>query len=333
MMDENASIRIPSDLIFVRIPQGVELRNSQDVCRLRGKNLYQALQRLSPQLDGSRTLAEICSRLAGKEADAVRNLCSILLGKGFLKAGPERGSMPAAEPFGGLVRYIDHFAGNAADRWRRFREASLLLAGDQLGLCALAHGLAELGLKRLQASAPSPACQARIRHYAEDGRRRGLDTGYRFLPDVNEVRLQDFEAVVFCAPTLDEQEIAAVFRRARRLRKVFLLGTIEQGRAVAGPLDLPEAPGCPWCARAGLAGQLPVSCSLPLRESPYTRVLLANELALELFRHLTGVNQTLLRGAVVAIDSGTLARTLFKLPVRAGCPECMPPTIETLQRG
>lgn len=141
-----------ADAFYVRHADGVLLRNSHGSSVIGGTGAYPVVELLFRELDGNRTLDDICAGLPEGPKAAVIQLVETLARKGFLREITHR-PQPVAEWLG--TRYASHLAYLAehadqpADRFGRVRSAPVAVAGEGVALRALLGALGELGLARV----------------------------------------------------------------------------------------------------------------------------------------------------------------------------------------
>jgi hypothetical protein len=129
-------LSIAGDVLFLRTAEGVEIKGSRDVLRLRGDDTYQLLERLAPHLRGTQPLGPMLEALPESKRNAVTRLCTLLHERGFLR--PAGGA-------GAIAQYAGHFGADAA----AFCDEQFFICGASPARRGICHALIELGAGRL----------------------------------------------------------------------------------------------------------------------------------------------------------------------------------------
>ncbi|MGW8742434.1 TOMM precursor leader peptide-binding protein [Streptomyces sp. NPDC055794] len=132
--------RIKRDVLFTETPDGVLFHNSDGGFRLKAKAAYRFATLLVPHLNGAHTVADLCQDMNDRQKEMVGELVSTLYDRGFARAvlsDREPGSSIGSEPdkevarrFSAQIAYIDHYADDAGRRFQKFRDARVIVIGE-----------------------------------------------------------------------------------------------------------------------------------------------------------------------------------------------------------
>lgn len=159
---------------------GAFLRHSDGGFVLSGRTAYAWLSALSSHLDGTHTVAELCEGLTDERQKIVRDVIGTLLDRGFVRdAVTHPRTLPArtAETFARQLEFIAHYADDEHRRFARFRDARILLAGDDEIVTVAAANLLRNGAARVAvAGANAGAAAALVAARTADARTSATDT-------------------------------------------------------------------------------------------------------------------------------------------------------------
>jgi len=308
-MDLNAvgklRLRVAGDALFFRTAGGTELRNAREVVQIRGRAVYELLERLAPHLDGSRTLDELTATLPEAKRAAVLQICEGLVRRGMLReANDARGAVP--EAWRSAVDFIDHFADTAPARFAAFRERRVAAAGSGLPRLAIVHALISLGVARIDVTG--------------DEHRQRI-AAYGGASDVRVTEAIDWSSVDnVVAASDDAAEIAELAAACAAKRVALFAGVIGGGRAIAGAEA--EGEGCLQCAWSSVRRDLAPAAGHRGAIGPAAAAILANELVFELFRRATRVSPPLFAHNVLLVEIATLSQSLFRYRTSPDCSVC-----------
>ena len=345
--------RIRRDVLFTRTPTGVLFHNAHGGFNLTTKEAYRFASLIVPHLNGRHRVEEICQGLGETQRRMVGELVRALYQRGFARdavseAGPDTASESAPEPqvaerFAAQIDYVDHYVGEAAGRFGRFRGTRVAVLGDDLTArwCALSlvrNGCAEIGV-RPGADRPGNGF-GEVEEEAKALVAAGCPVSVNRLGGeelLGWADLDGYDLVVVtggpAAPRQIVRLLAAGIPEGRRLLGSWTLGS----RAVTGPVMAAGTVGCWVCAAlrlgsgpdAGAAADLWSSLSplAPLapagpRVGRPLAAMIGNLLGYEVFRLTTGALPAETDGKLIIQDLDSLDVVAEPLLPHPRCPHC-----------
>ncbi|MGX7828475.1 hypothetical protein ACTG9Q_25625 [Actinokineospora sp. 24-640] len=144
---------VRADAFYVRHDDGVWLRNNIGSFSIRGAGAYELVGALFANLDGRRTVADVCAGLPDSARSSVSRLVDTLAGNGFLReVRHEPEPVPAwmSERYAAHLAFIEHHADRPVSRFLRARSAVVGCVGEGVALRGLLGALAEFGFARVR---------------------------------------------------------------------------------------------------------------------------------------------------------------------------------------
>ena len=343
-MQDPTTIRpkLKKSAIVLPTEDGLYFQGDKATFRLKGKSLVRLMSTLSPYLTGAYTLADLCDRLDAAHRHTVVSLVETLLQRGVLKnALPEPPDLLPGEvltAFQSQIEFIDHYADNARTRFKAFRESRILLLGSGEMFTFLARSLMRNGLRQcfLAPSIDAEICLEEVQSEAELLRQAGCAIDISLLPP--NVDLKEYDFVVYAADSESLRTALVLNERCIHDARPFLAATIFGGRAMIGPLARSSTDPCWLCAQLRLSANMQPDNSAALwRElalgdslshlqstlfAPVARRI-ANGLAFELFKLLSGALPSETEGGVILQELDTLEAYRAKLVRHPLCPLCV----------
>ncbi|WP_112471281.1 TOMM precursor leader peptide-binding protein, partial [Streptomyces triticisoli] len=354
--------RVRRDVLFTETPGGVIFHNADGGFQLSSPSAYRFATLLVPHLDGSRTVAEICSGFKDPQKAMVGGLVKALYARGFARPVPDPAEQrpgasvePAvADRFGQQIAYIDHYADDAGSRFAAFRSTRVAVLGDGpvARWCALSlirNGCASVGVEAALAEAEDPTTAAEfgaLRAEAAELTAQGSPAEVAVLPGAGSGAAGGWDpyegydvVVAACGRDAFRTSIALLGQGVPEGR--FLLPAWTFGnRAVVGPVGAPDCDGCPACAalRLGATGDAAVAADLwsglalggapgnsagPRPRGPLA-AMLGNLLGYEVFRLVTKALPAETRGQVLLQDMASFDVLAERLLPHPRCPFCRP---------
>ncbi|MFI9275505.1 TOMM precursor leader peptide-binding protein [Kitasatospora sp. NPDC052896] len=355
--------RIRRDVLYTRTPTGVLFHNAHGGFSLTTKDAYRFASLIVPHLNGRHSVAELCQGLGETQRSMVTELVRALYHRGFARdAGPEPDPGPLLSPevttrFGPQIAYVDHYVGEAAERFRRFRESRVAVVGeDELArwcvLSLIRNGCATVGvlpgLAELDGFAEIEAETAAVAGAGCPVTVSTLPTGSPDAPpragaaDLGPgwAELDGFDVVLVTGPAAPRRTVRlldAGVPAGRRLLPAWTIG----GSAVIGPLMSQDRAGCWVCAAlrlganafpdhaaelwSALAPLAPLTAGDPAPSRPLA-AMLGNLLGYEVFRLTTGALPAETDGRLLVQDLDSLDVVGEPLLPHPRCPRCAAPS-------
>ncbi|MGW7356580.1 TOMM precursor leader peptide-binding protein [Streptomyces sp. NPDC054802] len=345
--------RVRRDVLFTETPNGVVFHNADGGFQLSSPSAYRFATLLVPHLDGSRTVAEICTGFPDKQRAMVGGLVKALYARGFARPVPDPG--PGASPdaavtahFAQQIAYLDHYADNAEGRFAAFRGTRVAVLGDGpvAHWCALSlirNGCANVAVEDALAVGPATAAEfGRLREAAAECTAQGAPAEVTVLPAAGPAGWDAYEGydVVVAAAGGDAFRTAITLLaqgvpEGRTLLPAWTFG----GRAVVGPVSVPDTEGCLACAAlrlgatgdpavaAGLWSGLALGTSAPQVPRGPLAAMLGNLLGYEVFRLVTEALPAETRGQVLLQDMASFDVLAERLLPHPRCPYCRTPPV------
>jgi bacteriocin biosynthesis cyclodehydratase domain-containing protein len=293
----------------------LQLRSSESVSTLAHPLLIQVFRRIRPLLDGRHTVDEI-SASAGPDVlpTTVHFLLKLLKGRSLLQSGAEPGQPndPALAAWSDQLRFLSHFADDAAGAQRALAAARVGVVGAGELSRAVTDALVSIGVDGI-VQLPGPAS----------------------WPSDEGVIDPALDAVVACADATAFTFFEAVNRGCLRARTRWLRVAISATSAEIGPTTVPYQTACYTCLdlrrrthEADLPGYDAYRSQLAGRSHGNeggSRALLmsvAGQAALEVMRLLTGFTPPATIGRYVELSAATpltVTHDVLKVP---RCPSC-----------
>jgi bacteriocin biosynthesis cyclodehydratase domain-containing protein len=299
---------LKQDAVFLRSQHGVFVRHREDSFVIRGQSAFQLLSALAPRMTGEQTLSELCDGLTEGQKSSVESLVSMLTARGLVidhEVPAEGVDVQALQTFAGQVSFLEHFGDRGGRGFDRFRNAAILVVGDQT--------LAGSVVKSLQSNGSS-----RVRLL------RPIDLELNSSAGSAAVDLQQAELVCFASLTPDPQigvrlaetcEASNVaYLPAWRLGTELILGPLATNGRETGPSSHdPACWRCLWLRMqdntiAGAADfwagvTLGPSAMRPVSVVPdYAGAIAGGLLAFEIFKYLSGALRSELQDALVVLN-------------------------------
>ncbi|MGH3885912.1 MAG: hypothetical protein ACRDSZ_04955 [Pseudonocardiaceae bacterium] len=299
--------RLRDDVRYVKCPEGVYVHALGGACTLKGTQSYEWLSRLAPHLTGERTLDELVGPLAADQRTMVEGLVRTLSEQRFVVdvVGDEPHLLDAEEQrvYAAEIAFIRYGLDSAQRRFQRVRAARIVLIGEGPVLDALLAAGLWSGWRKLGVFAPAAQVTA-LRDVVEKTRRDPKQS-VRLQPWPEERGAGDRG---WLAGVVDEADVVLqVCDEARRADLIavsracagsgtalgqVLVGDDEAWLTPVGPPDGVEAESC-WrrlAAQRGTGADTPSGGGWLTGPVPG---IVAAQLALSCFSHLTGLDDTL----------------------------------------
>ncbi|WP_316525558.1 TOMM precursor leader peptide-binding protein [Kitasatospora brasiliensis] len=339
--------RIRRDVLYTQTPEGVLFHNAHGGFSLTAKDAYRFASLIVPHLNGHHTAAEISKGFGEHHRSMLTELVRTLYARGFARdAGPapEEPSPLAPEViarFGPQIEYIDHYVGEAEERFHRFRETRVAVLGeDELArwsaLSLVRNGCATVGVLPGLAEL---AGFAEIESEAAALAKAGCPVTVATLPAgaaLGWAELDGYDIVLVTGPAGPRRTsrlLEAGLPDGRLLLPAWTIGA----NAVIGPLMSADRTGCWACAALRLgasglpgdaaelwSGLAPLAPLAPTGREPHgpLAAMLGNLLGYEVFRLTTGALPAETDGRLLVQDVDSLDVVGEPLLPHPRCPRC-----------
>lgn len=341
--------RLRHDVLFADTGSGVLLRHADASFVVKGRGAYRFFSVLAPYFTGKVTVEELAEAIPEQQRPMLLSLVGTLLERGFARdsrLSPEGALAPEIQAgFQRQIDYVEHYVDGAVERFARFRDLRVLVAGD-----GPLTGWAALGLLRNGAASVDMADGDGITDELLDEADRLKGDGCPVelrdadlsLATVTGADLSEYDLVLV---TADERSLAHVWRLCADADAPPLLPAVLLGEhAVVGPLNAHGTDSCWNCflLRYTEAADAEVSARIWRRfqvdggQPASTRIhepqtaMIGNALAFEAFRWATGVLAGETLEAALVQDLRTLDSASERVLPHPSCPalhEAGPPAV------
>jgi hypothetical protein len=148
------TLKVLPDVFFVRSDDGVWLRNSIGSFYVKGAQAYDLVRTLLSQLDGTRTLDEVCKEFTPERRPALyQRLLYPLMSNGFLlevQAVAEAVPAWVSERYQEHIAFLERYVDQPVKRLLEVRSRQIICLGSGLILRAITVALADLGFARVR---------------------------------------------------------------------------------------------------------------------------------------------------------------------------------------
>lgn len=331
--------RLRHDVLFADTGSGVLLRHADASFVVKGRGAYRFFSVLAPYFTGKVTVEELAEAIPRQQRPMLLSLVGTLLERGFARdsrLSPEGALAPEIQAgFQRQIDYVEHYVDGAVERFARFRDLRVLVAGD-----GPLTGWAALGLLRNGAASVDMADGGGITDELLDEadrlKRDGCPVELRdadlSLDTVTGADLSEYDLVLV---TADERSLAHLWRLCADADAPPLLPAVLLGEhAVVGPLNAHGTDSCWNCflLRYTEAADAEVSARIWRRfqvdggqpastwiHEPQT-AMIGNALAFEAFRWATGVLEGETLEAALVQDLRTLDSASERVLPHPSCP-------------
>ncbi|MFI6165572.1 hypothetical protein ACIBCN_02185 [Nocardia sp. NPDC051052] len=317
--------------------------NNTSTLTLKGRGIYDWIERLDPFLDGHNTLEELVHNLPADKRTMVTDLIGLLERNGFvddtIDDRPHGLTEVEQRTYAEEIAFIGYFCDSAAARFESFRSGRYLVVGSGLSSVAAIRALLHLGPRRVDASFTRDT--AADRHWLAEavGAARRRDPDQQFVeveeppwdsPAALAQALAPYTAVVHATDRPMPQRSAALEDACVAAGIACAQAAVVGDIAWVGPL---WAPGLPIRWRDAWRRLLrnrssqnhdaygwqdrPTAEVSPLLTSP-TAAIAVSQLAFEMFKRLTGIPAVELEGRVLRLDLRSLASRVHRVPPGPG---------------
>jgi bacteriocin biosynthesis cyclodehydratase domain-containing protein len=348
--------RLSHDVLFYDIGHGVVVRNTDEVYVVKGQFAYRFMCSLAPYLTGEHSVRDLCANLSPERQAMAVSLVRSLIERGFARNArlSENADIdPAvARLFSSQLNYVEHFVDDATARFKRFRNAKVLMLGTGRVNRAAAESLLRNGLGCLSlvaSSSDSPAedaaaaraglagCMAELTEAGASPTVLPLDLTVGDVLASHPLNAYDF--VIASSDDIGMAALRRLVHAGVTGGPVVLPATSIGSKVIIGPITRPASAGCWHCSMLryganadpydavalwlGVANGDPASAAPAApRLNPQLAAMVGNTLAFDLFRLVTGSFDAETDHGVLIQDILTLESKREQLWPHPLCPSC-----------
>ncbi|RJX40280.1 putative thiazole-containing bacteriocin maturation protein [Paenibacillus pinisoli] len=306
MMELNPSMRlkVKRDTFFLPDSGGVYFRNNVSSFRMEGEAIDQWIEKLIPIFNGEHRLGDLTDGLPDQHRNQVYNIAEVLYRNGYVwdvsQDAPHQLPEEVFIRYASQIEFLEHFGDSGAYRFQAYRQANVLVVGSGPFLISAISALLESGLPRFYVlvSGSDATDRQRMAEIAVHARKSDSDVAVVeiTLPKEEEIGWREiispFDSILFVSREEDIEGLHALHAACREENKVFLSAVMVQQVGMAGPLVHPDAEGC-WESAWRRIHQSAISKDPQLHAFSSTAgAMLANVMVFELFKKLTGTDDS-----------------------------------------
>jgi putative thiazole-containing bacteriocin maturation protein len=339
-------LKVKGDTFFLPDGNGgVYFRNNEGWFRMEGRSIHQWIETLIPVFNGELSLADLTDGLPGPHREMVYNIADVLYQNHFVRDvsqdRPHDLSDAVLQKYAYQIEFLDNLAGSGAHRFQQYRQAKVLVIGSGSALVSLVSALLESGLPGIHMLVTDslPTNRSRLSELEEHHRKSDAEVKLTEITLGNSgserwrAAIRPFDAVLYVSETGDIEELRALQQACREEKKVLLPALCLEQAGVAGPLVHPDSAGC-WESAWRRIHETAICKDPQLHTFSYTAgAMLANVIAFEWFKTVTGVAESELKKQVFLLNLETLEGSWHPFlphPLVAGLPR--PVSVEDLKQ-
>ncbi|NRF90181.1 putative thiazole-containing bacteriocin maturation protein [Paenibacillus frigoriresistens] len=298
-------LKVKRDTFFLPNPNGsVYFRNNVSSFRMEGELIDQWIEKLMPIFNGEHRLEDLTDGLPEQHRNQVNRIAEMLYHNGFVRDvsqdTPHRLPEVVLKKYASQIEFLDNFGNSGAYRFQSYRQTKVLAVGSGPLLISVVSALLASGLPKVHVlvSGLEPTDRGRMHELAAHARKMDPEVA------IEEVTLQKkrvsswretvrpFHSILFVSREGDIEELRVLHAVCREEKKMFLPAVILQQVGLAGPLVHPDFEGC-W-ESAWRSIHESAICKDPQLHtfSSTAGAMLANVIVFELFKKITGANDS-----------------------------------------
>lgn len=287
--------RLRSDVIVLRSEGGAAIWSLDQRFELRGRGIYEQCAAVLPKLvAGIHSIADLQPHPSAAAAQAISRFVAELCIRGLLcPVDASEGNDHDFGAYQSTEHYLDHLTGHGRTGLRRLRAATVLVFGNGLLGAAAVHALIELGVGQVHIDTEH-AHRDRIEAYRIDAQERGKLTRLGVVNVAHALADREgmarYGGVILAGDGYGSSTAPALWQVVRGCGTPCIAGGQMGHLGIAGPLFLSCEAWCLACTREALLRNLKVAAlDASVEMSPPATAVLGNQLALGMFRALTGI--------------------------------------------
>lgn len=312
-------LKVKGDTFFLPDPDGhVYFRNNLGSFRMEGSSIDQWIEKLIPVFNGQYTLEELTDGLPDPYRDQVYKITEVLYRNGIVcdlsLDHPHQLPDEILKKFASQIEFLNSFGDSGAFRFQTFRHSKVLAIGSGPFFVSLAAALFESGLPKFHMLITDsvPTSRQRLMDLAAHARKTDSEVA------VQEVTIQadgpiawgdvvePFDIILYVSQEAEVEELKSLNTVCKEHGKLLLPAIFIQQVGMAGPLVHPEAEGC-WESAWRRIHRSAVSKDPKLHTFSSTAgALLANVIAFEMLKVVTGVVEPELKNKFFLLNLETL---------------------------
>ncbi|MFF2889613.1 putative thiazole-containing bacteriocin maturation protein [Paenibacillus sp. NPDC057967] len=316
-LNPSMRLKVKRDTFFLADSGGVYFRNNVSSFRMEGEAIDQWIEKLIPIFNGEHRLGDLTDRLPDQHRNQVYGIAEVLYRNGYVRDvsqdAPHQLPKEVLERYASQIEFLDHFGDSGAYRFQSYRQSKVLVVGSGPFLISSISALLESGLPKFYVlvSGSDSTDRQRMAKLAVHARKSDSEVA------VVEVTLEKeescwreivrpFDSILFVSREDDIEGIQALHAACREEKKMFLSAVCVQQVGMAGPLVHPDAEGC-WESAWRRIHQSAISKDSQLHTFSSTAgAMLANVIVFELFKKLTGADDSEQNNRFYLLDLETL---------------------------
>lgn len=319
-LNDSARLKVKRDTFFLPDPNGgVYFRNNSSSFRMKGKTIYQWIEKLMPMFNGEHTLGELTAGLSVPYRNRVYEIAEILYRNGFVRDvnqdRPHQLDSKILKKYASQIEFIENFVDSGAFRFQVYRQSKVLAVGSGPFLVSLVSALIESGLPKFHVliTDSMPTNRQRLKELAENARKMDSEVAIEEISlhrgagesSWREV-VKPFEWILYVSQEGNVEELRALHAVCREEKKGFLPAISLQQVGLAGPLVHPDSEGCWESVWRRIHRSALREDRLVQAFSATAGAMLANVIVFELFKKVTGVTKSEQRNQFFLLDLETL---------------------------
>lgn len=306
MTDLSPSMRLKVKRDTFVLPDlgGVYFRNNVSSFRMEGEVIDQWIEQLMPIFNGEHRLGDLTDGLPDEHRNQVYEIAEVLYRNGFVRDvsqdTPHHLPEDVLKKYASQIEFLDHFGDSGAYRFQAYRQAKVLVVGSGPFLISAISALLESGLPKFYVLVLDSDFTDRKRMAELAAHAHKTDSEVV----VEEITLQKeggscwqeavrpFDSILFVSMENDTRELRALHAACKEEMKGFISAVCLQQVGLAGPLVYPDLEGC-WESAWRRIHQSAISKDPQLHTYSSTAgAMLANVIVFELFKKMTGANDS-----------------------------------------
>ncbi|WP_261302260.1 putative thiazole-containing bacteriocin maturation protein [Paenibacillus andongensis] len=321
MINLNPSMRlkVKRDTFFLPNPNGsVYFRNNVSSFRMEGELIDQWIEKLLPIFNGEHRLEDLTDGLPDQHRNQVYRIAEMLYRNGFVRDVsqdiPHQLPEEVLKKYASQIEFLDNFGHSGAYRFQSYRQAKVLTVGSGPFLLSVISALLASGLPKFHVlvSGSEPTDRERLLELAAHARRTDPEVA------IEEVILQKegvsswreavrpFDSILFVSQEGGIEELRILHAVCREEKKAFLPAVCLQQVGLAGPLVHPDFEGC-WESAWRSLHESAIRKDPQLHTFSSTAgAMLANVNVFELFKKITGANDSGFSNQIFLLNLETL---------------------------